>query len=177
MAGEDDDDHARLAALSLYRACRELTGGLRYLDRGATDSLAAYELGRLFEEGIGVPKCRDGALLLWTLAKVSPEGIRAFQCCPDHGRSASAHLSNNDTWNSASSQSRSRAQSQLKVIEDALCDVEIGPGAIEDAPPSVLAFDDYTGGAGSLVFHIHADYAQQYGPGQVFTHELDGWSP
>ena len=160
VAGEDDEDHAHLAVLSLYRACRNYAR-LEY--NGETDGEAAYELGRFFEEGIGVPKSRDGALLLWNVAKASPENVLRSR-----GRSASAHLANNDTWNSASSQSRSRAQTQFKVI----CDSAVGLDSWDnfcDTPPSVLAFDGYTGGAGSLLFHIYADFRYEDGV------ELDGW--
>ena len=155
-AGEDEDgNHARAAARYFHASCRSIAVRCAHL---ITDGPAAYELGRLFEEGIGVPQSRDGALLLFQVAANSGEDdfYRPM-------RSLSARLAENDAWMSQPRSSIETIAMYYETLSDAVRlwssamhgdgDEEFGPSDLA----KVRALDGGTGGAASCIFDIFTE--------------------
>jgi len=151
-AGEDEDgNHAREAAIHFHSSCES---GRTHLNRLRTDGPAAYELGRLFEQGIGVPQSRDGALLLFQVAANSGEDYFYRPM-----RSLSARLADNDAWMSQSRRSIETIARYHEMLSDALrlsyeAEYEYGDGGVEFGPSDlaeVRALDGDTGGAASCI--------------------------
>ena len=157
-AGEDEDgNHARAAARCFHASCVSLESRCQRL---RTDGPAAYELGRLFEEGIGVPQSRDGALLLFQVAVNSKE-VDDYRPM----RSLSARLADNDAWMSQSRRSIETIARYHETLYDAVglynCamygdadeDVEFGQSDLA----KVRALDGDTGSAASCIFDIFTE--------------------